>query len=162
MSSPGLCPEIGSPSGSALQETDASSKFWTRAASNRVGLVLIAGLTLILYAPVLASLARQWWQDPNYGHGFFVPLFSGYVLWQQRSQWRSQPLRPRSFGFIVMVASIAVLALGTLGIELFTARVSLLPLLGGMVLFFCGYKMLRAVAFPLGYLVFMIPLPAIV
>jgi len=51
---------------------------------------------------------------------------------------------------------------GSLGAELFVARFSLLFLLGGMLLFFAGWKMLRAVAFPLAFLALMIPLPAII
>jgi len=51
---------------------------------------------------------------------------------------------------------------GTLGAELFISRSSLLFLLGGMILFFAGWKMLRAVAFPLAFLLLMIPLPALI
>ena len=39
---------------------------------------ILSGLVLLLYAPILRHLVAQWWSDPDYGHGFFVPLFSGY------------------------------------------------------------------------------------
>jgi len=126
-----------------------------------VGL-LLAGLVVALYAPVLKLLVLDWWQDPNYGHGFFVPLFVGYILWQERSRWRAVSRQPSNWGLLAMLGAIGLLMVGSLGAELFTSRFSLLVLLGGMVLFLAGWEMLRAVSFPLGFLFFMIPLPTII
>ncbi len=61
-----------------------------------------------------------------------------------------------------MLFAIGLLVLGTLGAELFTTRMSLLILISGIVMFLAGYQTLRAIAFPIGYMLFMIPLPAIV
>src|SRR5208282_1536009 len=119
-------------------------------------------LVVILYAPVLSSLARQWWDDPNYGHGFFVPLFAGFVLWGVRDKWRALPMRPNNSGLAIMLFAIGLRILGMLGAELFIARLSLLILIVGMVLFLAGRQKLRSISFPIGYLFFMIPLPAIV
>jgi exosortase len=123
--------------------------------------LLLSTLVVIMYAPVLSSLARQWWSDPNYGHGAFVPLFSAYVLWGERERLRALPLRPNNFGFAIMLFAIGLLLLGTLGAELFTARLSLLILISGIVIFLAGSRALRSIAFPVGFLIFMIPLPAI-
>jgi exosortase len=119
-------------------------------------------LVLIMYLSVLSSLARQWWNDPNYGHGFFVPVFAGYVLWSERDRWCALPFRPNNFGFAIMLFAIALRVVGTLGAELFVARLSLVILIIGVVLFLAGSQILRTIAFPIGYLLFMIPLPAIV
>lgn len=124
--------------------------------------LLLAGLVAGLYAPVLAHLVEQWWEDPNYGHGFFIPLFVGSVLWQTRNHWVKIEARPSNFGLLVMLGAIGLLIVGSLGAELFTTRSSLVFLLAGMVLFLAGWKMLRAVAFPLGSLMLMIPLPVII
>ncbi len=124
--------------------------------------VVLGGLVAALYAPVLKMLVEQWWQDPNYGHGFFVPVFVGYLLWQARDRWLSIEPAPTNFGFLVMLGAVALLIAGTLAAELFVSRFSLLVLLAGMTLFLAGWRMLGALAFPLGYLALMIPLPAIV
>ena len=124
--------------------------------------VILVGLILMLYASVIRDLVAQWWTDPDYSHGFFVPLFSGYVLWHERQRWMKTEIKPSNFGFVVMLGAIALLLLGSLGAELFTSRFSLLALLAGIILFLAGWKMLRAVSFPLGYLMWMIPLPVII
>src|SRR5216684_3201878 len=123
---------------------------------------VLLGLVVLLYAGVLKALVGQWWGDPDYGHGFLVPLFSGYVVWRQREQWLNTESKPANFGLLVMVGAIVLLLVGSLGAELFTSRVSLLALLAGMILFLAGWKVLRAVSFPLAFLLLMIPIPVII
>ena len=125
----------------------------------------LAGLSvlfLVLYGPILESLILNWWKDPNYGHGFLVPVFAGYVFWKQRERLAKISLKPSNFGFLVMVAAIALLLLGSLGAELFTSRFSMLVLVAGCVLFLGGRRFLRAIMFPLGFLILMIPIPTII
>jgi exosortase len=124
--------------------------------------MVLSALMLLLYASVLKHLVAQWWSDPDYSHGFFVPLFSGYIFWRQRERWMKVEIKPSNFGLLVMLGAIGLLMVGSLGAELFTARLSLLVLLAGMILFLAGWGFLRAVSFPLCFLIFMIPLPQIV
>jgi exosortase len=151
----------GSPSlnDNTLQKNPSVEKSQT---SRWFAVLSLSMLVVIMYASVLISLARQWLDDPNYGHGFLVPLFVGYVLWSKRDQWRTLPFRPNNFGFAIMLFAVGLRILGMMGAELFLARVSLVILISGMVLFLAGSQTLRWMAFPLGYLLFMIPLPAIV
>src|SRR5260221_7569995 len=120
------------------------------------------GLVGLLYAPILARLMRQWWTDPNFSHGFFVPAFAGFVVWHERSRLAAIRAVPSMWGLVTILLSLCSLMVGVFGAELFLSRVSLLMLLPGMVLFFLGWEFLRAVLFPLVFLVLMIPIPAIV
>ena len=61
-----------------------------------------------------------------------------------------------------MVGAVGLLIVGSLGAELFTSRFSLVMLLAGMILFLSGWNALRAVSFPLGFLILMIPIPVII
>jgi exosortase len=123
---------------------------------------ILSGFFLLLYAPVLQSLILQWWTDPDYGHGFFIPLFSAWVLWRERKHWLRSDVEFSGFGLPVMVGAVGLLLLGSLGAELFISRLSMLVMLAGMILFLVGWKVLRAVSFPLCYLLFMIPIPVII
>jgi len=115
-----------------------------------------------LYSSILYHLVGQWWQDPNFSHGFFVPLFSAFVLWQDRSRLAAVPVTPSSWGLLIVVGALFVLILGVMGAELFLSRVSLLLLIAGLIIFFLGWNYFRAVLFPWAFLVLMIPIPAIV
>jgi exosortase len=54
------------------------------------------------------------------------------------------------------------LILGIFGAELFLSRISLILLIAGMVIFLRGWGTLRAVLFPLAFLVLMVPIPSII
>jgi len=125
-------------------------------------LLLLSALVLVLYGRVLGSMADQWWSDPNYGHGLLVPVFATYILWRERRGTLEVPIRTSNWGLLIMLFAIGLLILGTLGSEHFTSRVSLLILISGIIVFLVGWQALRSVAFPMGYLVFMVPLPAII
>jgi exosortase len=124
-------------------------------------IVSLSALFILLYAGVLPGLLSQWWHDPDYGHGVFVALFSGFILWRERRRWSKAPIGPSNFGFVVMFAAVCLLFLGTLGAELFLSRVSMIVLLAGMILFLAGWAVLRAISFPVAYLLWMIPIPVI-
>jgi exosortase len=121
-------------------------------------LILVIGW---LYSAIIYRLAAQWWSDPNFSHGFFVPLFSGFVLWQNRKQLAQLPLAPSPWGLLIMAFALAVLMVGVLGAELFLSRISLVLLIAGLVIFFSGWRVFRAVLFPWAFLILMIPVPAI-
>ncbi len=126
------------------------------------GLVLIAALTAVLYAAVMKDLVLDWWENPDYNYAFLVPLFVGYVLWQNLHHYETIEIKPSNWGLLILLAAIALLIVGTLGADYFTSRFSLCVLLAGMVVYLGGWHMLRALAFPLSYTSLMIPLPGIV
>jgi hypothetical protein len=122
--------------------------------------LVLAIILALLYRGILRDLAIQWWDDPNYSHGFLVPLFSAFLIWQERDRLRTVPVRGNNLGLLVLVAGVLELLLGDFGAENFLMRSSLLVIIAGLVIFHLGSGMLRALAFPLGFLLFMIPLPA--
>jgi len=124
--------------------------------------VVLLGLIGWLYASILGRLVGQWWNDPNFSHGFFVPAFALFVLWQDRSRLASLPRVPSWWGLLILVMALCVLVVGVLGAELFLSRVSLLLLIAGLVVLFLGWNYLRAVLFPFAFLILMIPIPAII
>jgi exosortase len=117
---------------------------------------------LWLYASVLRHLVGQWAHDPNYSHGFFVPLFSLFVVWSERDKLRKLPVAPSATGLLVLLFGLVVLSAGTLGAELFLSRFSLLLTISGLVVITYGWNYMRAIFFPWIFLLFMIPIPAII
>ena len=122
---------------------------------------ILAALSIWLYWNTLAHLVSQWWSDPNFSHGFFVPLFSAFVIWQERDRLARIIPQPSWAGLGVLLAALGVLIVGRLGAELFLARFSLLLVLAGVVILFLGWNLFRAVLFPWAFLLLMIPVPTI-
>ena len=115
----------------------------------------------IVYAPVLGRLIKQWYDDPDMGHGFFVPVIAAYIAWQKRPELEGVALKPNWWGLAIVLYGAFQLTLGTLGAELFLSRTAFVITLIGMVLLLGGRECLRVLAFPLFLLFFMIPIPAI-
>jgi len=119
-------------------------------------------LLAYLYSAVLARLVEQWWTDPDFSHGFFVPAFSAFVIWQERKRLAALPVRPSWFGLAVIAGALAILIVGVLGAELFLSRSSLVLLLAGLAIYFLGWGWFRGVVFPWAFLFLMVPIPRII
>jgi exosortase len=114
------------------------------------------------YGGVIGGLVTQWSRDENYSHGFLVLPFAAFIAWQRRRQLQHAPLQPTLAGAAVVAVSVLIYIAGRFGAELFLTRVSLIGVLAGAIAFVWGRAHLRILAFPLAFLLFMVPLPAIV
>lgn len=123
---------------------------------------VLAVLLGLLYLPVIPPMVVQWWRDPNYSHGFLIPLVSLFLVWRRREALRDLPKVPSDWGLPVMVVGISTLTVGILGAELFTTRSSMIAVISGIVIYLGGWRMFRALLFPIAYLIFMVPLPFLV
>src|SRR6266705_1139573 len=123
---------------------------------------LVFGSMLLLYRDVLWRLVDAWTNDGNYSHGFLIIPLAAYLAWERRTELASARHQPSILGLIVVAGSLAVLAVGVLGAELFLTRISLVGTLAGTALFLLGWTHLRILAFPLAMLLLMIPIPAII
>ena len=125
-------------------------------------LAALVALMCLLFHGIVGSLVSNWWNDPNFSHGFFVPLFSAVIAWRRRKTLASLPLQPSWSGIIVIAGALAVLVTGVLGAELFLSRSSLVLLLAGLIIYFGGWNYFRALFFAWAVLFLMIPIPMIV
>jgi exosortase len=125
------------------------------------GLLLVT-VFIALYGPVLVRLVRQWSSDADYSHGFLVPFLSAYLIWQRRDKLALVARRPSNWGLFVVLGSLGLLFLGSLGAELFLTRISMIGTICGLIVYFSGWRLLRALAFPVAFLLFAIPIPVII
>lgn len=125
-------------------------------------LLLLAGVIVAIYFKVTAKLVDDWYTNPDFSHGFLVPVFSAYLLWTKRQVLARTPVRPSWAGVFLVAAAIFTLFLGVYGAELFLSRISLVMLLGGLIWTLAGRAYLREVRFPLLVLLLAIPFPAVV
>jgi exosortase len=125
--------------------------------------LLVVGLGFgLLYRQVVLKLVHDWGSDDNYSHGFLIVPIALYLAWERRARLAEAVSKPSVIGLAVVAISVAVLGAGVLGAELFLTRISMLGVLAGTVLFLYGWQHLRILAFPLAFLVLMIPIPAII
>jgi exosortase len=123
--------------------------------------LLIAALLLALFFPVLRWLAGEWLGNDFYSHGVLVPLISGFLawrLWARRPP--AMPLYGGPWGGLALIAvGLAVYLLALIQRAYFAAALAMIPILAGLAWHLLGTAALRRLAFPILFLLFMVPLP---
>ena len=117
------------------------------------------GLLVLLFLPVLKDMVVEWATVEEMGHGFFVPLVAGYIIWNDRERILSLPVRPFRPAILLVLWGAFQMVLGFLGADFFVARTAFLVALVGLIWTLAGSAVLRALWFPLFMLLFMIRIP---
>jgi len=122
--------------------------------------VLVA--VIVLYYPIVIGLMQDWSTNDNYSHGFFIPLISGYMVYSMRDELNKLPVSGVTWGILLLILGLGQLYIAKIGSEFFLQRTSLIPVFLGLCLFLFGIPITRKLLLPIFYLLFMIPLPAII
>lgn len=120
----------------------------------------LPGLGLLAaFAPALLALSEVWNSRDYYSHGYLVPLVSLWAAAGIAGSRRRLRFAPdiRGLGALGLAAVLYGVGLGTgwasvLGVSFVLAVASL-------VWARCGIRWLRVFSFPIGFLLFMVPLP---
>lgn len=126
----------------------------------QLGLILAAFLAL--YFPFIQTLVRDWDANQNYSQGYFIPFVAAFMVWWMRDELKAVEVRPSNWGLALIVLGLLQLFVAKVGSEYFLQRTSMIVVLFGIALFLFGGRFTKAVWLPLVYLIFMIPLPAII
>jgi exosortase len=124
---------------------------------------LIAGglgaLVLWAYWPTLLEVGWRWFNDPSYSHGFLIPAFAAFVLWQRRGHLAGQTIEPSAWGLVLLLGAVGLRLAGAYVHFGYFDQFSLLPCLAGLVLLVGGTAALHWSWPAIAFLAFMIPLP---
>ena len=126
-----------------------------------VAALLMVALLAALYHGVAVKLVTDWYELPDFSHGFLIPFFAAFLLWDNRRELQSTEIAPSWAGVWLVVLGLFVLLLGVFGADLFLQRTSFVLLLAGLVWTLLGRLMLGRVKFVLFVLLLAIPLPTI-
>ena len=134
--------------------------------SNRRAHIVGVGFVVALlwaYWPALTEVAERWWIDPKYSHGYFVPLFSAWLLWRRCSRSEStlggMAATGDWWGLPVLSTGLALHMAGNFFFVDWVSEASLLVTLTGACVCLGGWPLARLAAPSIGFLAFMLPLP---
>lgn len=128
---------------------------------DRSALFLGIGLALILSWNNIFKLINDWETIPAYSHGFIIPFVSIWIIYLKRRQLAQIKDQPSVLGIGILGIGILCLLFGTWSGLDFLRQISIIFIIGGIIVSFRGFPVLWYLRFPLFYLLFMIPLPAI-
>lgn len=123
----------------------------------------IAVLTIIvafLYWTELQNLVRLWLADSNWSHGFIIPLFSLFLIYNWRSAILSTPRRVSYWGWLYIVLAILIYSIALVFLHnSWIAELTIPILIFGVVWYLCGGRLTRIMIVPIFFLALAMPLP---
>jgi exosortase len=129
----------------------------------RVQILTVAGaaaaVLLWAYWSSYREVAHKWEREPQYSHGYLVPVFALMLAWLRRKPYLAGPFTPSSWGLVVLAGAMALRLLAGYFSFDWPDWFSLLPTLAGVCLLAGGWRALHWWAPSIAFLIFMIPLP---
>ena len=124
-------------------------------------LLIITVLFVYLFRNDIGRTVNRWLSDSSWGHGFLIPLFSLYFINQHREKILGLQARPNYLGLFFLICGIVFYALNGASPSgyAYLQPISMIAILGAIILFLCGWPLLRYTWLPVAFLVFAVPLP---
>lgn len=122
-------------------------------------LVGLAAFAWMFWEPTV-TLLRDWWRDPEAGHGLLLGPLAAYLIWKSGLAERRDG--QRLLGAAILTGAILLRVASALAAELFTMRMSLLGAGAGLVVYAWGFRQLTRWWLPVSLLVLSVPLPSVV
>jgi exosortase A len=116
-----------------------------------------AAMIALLYHQTFWSMMLIWWRSQTFAHGFAIVPISAWLIWRQREQLASLPLRPCGVAFLPLAALGAAWLLAdaaNVQVVMQYAAMAMIPI---AVLAMLGRQVAQAIAFPLAYLLLAVP-----
>lgn len=121
-----------------------------------------AGAVAVLYWPTFVWMAQRFLEPgTSYSHGFLVPVVSGYLVWQRRQALSALPYVPSRWALPGLIGSVVLHVLATWWQVHFLSGFSLIGAVWSVTAYLWGARVARAVAFPVLFFLFMVPLPSV-
>ncbi|MDA8382455.1 MAG: exosortase A [Betaproteobacteria bacterium] len=122
---------------------------------------LIAGITLagllLLHWPVVRFTWDTWADNQTFAHGFVIFPLSGWLVWRRRREIMALSPTPQYWALALLALGGFAWELGFLGKAIVVQQYALVALIPAAALALFGYRVVRAIAFPLFYLFLAVP-----
>jgi len=113
----------------------------------------------IAFMPVYSSLWDTWMISSNDSHGLLVPFISIFLVWSNRERLSQTTINNSNWGLVILALSLVLYLLALAGHVAVAQRAMIVTSLVGLILFNYGTSVFTVLAFPLFFLIFMIPVP---
>ena len=124
-----------------------------------IKIAVVAGLFIALNLWQFRVLLRLW-RDPDWSHGFIIPLFSLFLIWNRRQDIAGARARPFVWALPLMLVALAAQVISFYFISNYwLCQLSMIAMLFFLVLYLVGPGVVRVVWLPVLYLALAMPIP---
>lgn len=126
-----------------------------------VRVLVLTALLAMMNHRYVSDMIDTWLDDPNWTHGFIIPLFSLYLLYMRRDELLSAVRKPNMLGLPMVIVGCLLQVAAYKVQNPWGCFLTMLFLAVGVVLYLGGWKFIKATWLPIMFLFFAIPLPDI-
>lgn len=145
------------PAGETSTAATPARRSWPRPGPAELAVAL---LFAVLFARPAAALARDWWVNPEAGHGLLLAPLAIWFAWKSGIHPEARP--NRALGGALLLGGVTFRWLADLAAELFVMRGSIVMAGAGLVVWYFGFRQLLRWWLPTVLLALSIPLPELV
>lgn len=122
------------------------------------GLALALGGVFLFYWQSIYSMVHIWWRSGTYAHGFLVVPISAWLIWKKRGILSPMVPRP-ALSLLWVIAGLGAAWLVARSVEVvLVQQLCVVGLLIATTVAVLGWRVSRTIAFPLGFLIFAVPM----
>lgn len=122
-----------------------------------LALLLSIAVAIAAFYPSWYALVKVWEASETYGHGFLVAPISLWLIWRRRDQLRNSTIKASWFGLFAVAMCCFAWIVGVLAGVNVLIYAAIVGMVVSTVIAVAGWDFASEIAFPLGFLFFMVP-----
>jgi exosortase len=125
-----------------------------------IKLLITCSLFCYLFRAEIEAIVGKW-RDPSWSHGFLIPLFSLYFVSQRKNEIINLKTKPNYLGLFFLICGMVFYPLNKASPSgyAYFGSLCVIAMMGAVVLFLGGWRLVKYTWLPLAFLVFAVPLP---
>lgn len=122
-----------------------------------LNLALLFCAIVYIFWDTFAALVGQWTSSTAYNHSFLIPLLAGYLVFERRAQLADLRPVPTWSAMLLVLSLVALWLVGRVANAQIVEQFAVTMIVQSAVIAILGWRVARALAFPLFFLFFAVP-----
>lgn len=138
----------------AISNAEALQSGWR---SIGLGFILSVLCVIGLYWGTIERMVEIWANSRTFAHGFLVVPATAYLIWSYRDLWTSHEAYPSVWGLSALLLAAFAWVVGSWREMIWLQEVAVVAMIPGLMLTLFGKYVSKTLSWPLGFLIFMVP-----
>lgn len=127
-----------------------------------VSLVAISPVLAFIYYDGIVRMIDNWNNHEEYSHGWFIPVLSALLIWQQKDKISRIAVNKPVLGVYLALFGVLIYFVGELSAITIVVMYSFIIVLAGIALALAGVDVFKKIWIAFIFLLFMLPIPRVI
>lgn len=111
----------------------------------------------VMFWQTVAQMVETWYVSATFNHGFMILPICGWLIWERREALEKYLPKPDFRGLIIIALAAIVWTIANAAGVQSVMQFAFVGMIQGTVFTVLGWRLVRAMLFPLGFLLFAVP-----